>query len=90
MTAMDRLLAGRIAEELIYGDALVSTRSKGECVLYMDMTTVEQCLVRIRRKFLFCSTKQTRVNPNRILITYEIMKYKLSLWTATHFAPFFL
>ena len=29
MTAMDRLLAGRIAEELIYGDALVSTRSKG-------------------------------------------------------------
>ena len=30
MTAMDRLLAGRIAEELIYGDALVSTRSKGQ------------------------------------------------------------
>ena len=30
MTAMDRLLAGRIAEELIYGDALVSTRSKGD------------------------------------------------------------
>ena len=32
MTAMDRLLAGRIAEELIYGDALVSTRSKGELI----------------------------------------------------------